>query len=110
MNKLITILGIAFALIATSAPTHAATVATGSSVKSLVCFFAPHKCDNAVTGNKSPKKDKGWKKPKKHDYPKHNYPKPTPVPEINGASAGLAFAFLAGMVSIARERRRKRQS
>lgn len=92
MKKLCVILSLALTLTAFAAPTHANP--GHANVQNKVCQWLPFVCDKLpATGPKGPK----------------NPPAVHEVPEINGASTGLALALLGGMLAIARERRRKRR-
>lgn len=99
MKKLCVILSLALTLTAFAAPTHATTPGH-SKIQSKVCMWLPFVCEKLP--NKGPKTPKGPKGPK-------GPPAVHEVPEINGATTGLALALLSGILAIGRERRRNRR-
>lgn len=87
MKKLMMMLGLALSLAAASWPSHASAQSSNP-----FCEFFGYMC----SGGEQPPAEQPSEQP-------HS------VPEIDAASSGLALALLAGIVSIARERRRSRQ-
>lgn len=91
MKKLLTILALVFTVSVFSAPAYSGS--GGSYDKKYEHSY------------KKAKKDKKHKKHKKVKFDKPK--KVEKVPEIDGGHAGLALALLAGMIAVARERRKR---
>ncbi len=94
MKKIFAALGLAVTLSAISMPSHATF---GAHKMNFFCKYFAYKCQPA----------------QQPVNPTTPVTPPTPaheVPEIDAAGAALALALMGGLLSISRERRRKRQA
>lgn len=92
MKKVLTAVGLVMAMGAVSMPSYAG--GTGMYKQNFLCKHFSYKCHA----------------PKPAAAPTLPVAPVAKVPEIDAANAALALALMGGIVSIARERRRKRQA